>query len=110
MNQQESPLETALRGLPREEGSDDWMDLKARIKRRRPFSVRLRKHAASLRWATVCLGILVAIGFWQASQGRQSAIASQTLELRTWVVAHDQAIDADPFADPWARSIAEAGR
>lgn len=110
MNENESPLETALRGLPREEGSDDWTDLKSRIKRRRPFSVRLRKHAGSLRWAMACLCILVGIGFWQSTQGRQSAIASQSLELRTWVAAHDQAVDTDPYADPWAQSIAEAGQ
>jgi len=110
MNENESPLEAALRSLPRDEGFDDWPDLRSRIRRRRPFSVRLRRHAPALRWATACLAVLVMVGFWQASQGRRSAVATQSLELRTWVAAHDQAVESDPYADPWAQSLAEAGR
>ena len=110
MNYEESHLEKSLRALPRDEGFDDWADLRSRIHRRRPFSVRLRKHAGALRWAATCVGILLLVGFWQASQGRRSAVASRSLELRTWVAAHDQAAEADPYADPWAQNMAEAGR
>jgi len=110
MNFEESELENALRALPRDEGFDDWGDLKSRIHRRRPFGVRLRKHAGTLKWASACLGILLCVGFWQAMQGRRSVVASRSLEMRTWVTAHEQAVEADPYADPWAQSIAEAGR
>lgn len=110
MNFEESEMEQSLRNLPRNEGFDDWGDLKTRLRRRRPFGVRLRRHASTLRWATACLGVLLLVGFWQAMQGRRSVVASRSLELRTWVAAHDQAVESDPYADPWAQSIAEAGR
>lgn len=110
MNDNESNLEKSLRALPREEGFDDWADLRSRIKRRRPFSVRLRRHATSLRWAAACMIVLVGVGFWQAGRGHRSVVASQSLELRTWLTAHELAVDADPFEDPWSQSLAEAGR
>ena len=110
MNEFESPLETALRSLPRQEGFDDWVDLQSRLRRRRPFSVRVLRHASTMKWAGACLGILLLVGFYQAMQGRRSVVASRSLELRTWVAAHDQAVDADPYADPWTQSLAESSR
>jgi hypothetical protein len=110
MSIEETDLETALRGIPRQEGFDDWADLQGRLSRRRPFRARLRKHASTLRWATACLGILLMVGFWQAMQGRRSVVASRSLEMRTWVTAHQQAVEADPYADPWAQSLAEVGK
>ncbi|MEN9308746.1 MAG: hypothetical protein RL173_2678 [Fibrobacterota bacterium] len=108
MTFKESGMEKALRALPREEGFDDWGDLQKRLHRRRPFHVRLRKHANTLKWAAACLGILLCVGFWQAMQGRRSVVASRSLELRTWVTAHEQAVESDPYADPWAQTVAEA--
>jgi len=110
MNTEESRLETALRELPRDEGFDEWGDLQRRLNRRRPFRMRLRKHASSLKWASACLGILLCVGFWQAMQGRRSVVASRSLELRTWVTAHEQAVETDPYADPWTQTVAEASR
>lgn len=106
----ETPLENALRSLPSLEGQADWQDLQSRLRRRRPFHLRVLKHATTLKWVSVCMGILLLAGFWQALQGRRSVTASRTQELRTWVTAHDQAVDEDPFADPWAQSIAESNR
>jgi hypothetical protein len=110
MNNSETPLESALRELPRWEGQADWIDLQARLHRRRPFHLRLWKHATTLKWVSGCLGVLLLVGFWQALQGRRSVTATRTQELRTWVTAHDQATEADPFADPWAQSVAESNR
>ncbi len=110
MKRYESPLENALCQLPRDEGVDDWEDLKSRLRRRRPYSTRFRKHVGTLKWALACLAILMMVGFWQAVQGRRSVVASRSLELRTWVAAHDQAVDSDPYADPWSQSVAEASR
>lgn len=110
MNDIESPLETALRELPRLEGHADWSDLRARLRKRQTFRFRVRKYVGTLKWASVCMGILLMVGLWQALQGRRSATASRSQELQTWVVAHDQAVESDPFTDPWSQSIAESNR
>jgi len=110
MNHPESNLENALRDLPMWGGQADWHDLQSRLRRRRPFHLRLMKHASTLKWISVCMGVLLLVGFWQALQGRRSVTASRNQDLRTWVTAHDQAVEADPFADPWSQSIAESNR
>lgn len=110
MNISESPLESALRELPRWEGAPDWNDLQSRLRRRRPFHLRILKHAYTLKWVSVCIGVLLLVGFWQALQGRRDITATRSQELRTWVTAHDQATESDAFVDPWARSIAESNR
>jgi hypothetical protein len=110
MSHPESILESALRELPRWEGQADWQDLQSRLHRRRPFHLRLMRHANTLKWVSVCMGVLLLVGFWQALQGRRSVTASRNQELGTWVTAHDQAVDSDPYADPWYQSIAESNR
>jgi len=45
MNHPESNLENALRDLPMWGGQADWHDLQSRLRRRRPFHLRLMKHA-----------------------------------------------------------------
>jgi hypothetical protein len=110
MTRPESNLENALRSLPLREGHADWQDIQSRLRRRRPFHLRLLKHAGTLKWVSVCMGVLLLVGFWQALQGRRSVTASRSQELRTWVTAHDQAVESDPFEDPWSQSIAESNR
>jgi hypothetical protein len=110
MTHSESSLETALRSIPSWEGESNWPDLQSRLHRRRPFHLRLVKHANTMKWVSACMGVLLLVGFWQAMQGRRSVTASRNQELRTWVTAHDQAVESDPFADPWSQSIAESNR
>jgi hypothetical protein len=104
----EDTLERALRALPPLAGEDDWPDLKRRLGARRTFRSRLRRSRSTLRWVAACLTVLLAVGAWQTLQGRRSVVASSGLELRTWTRAHQEAVQHDPLADPWAEALAEA--
>jgi len=108
MNTIEDPLERALRELPIVPGLDDWPDLKRRLGARRTFRARLFRSRSTLRWSAACLAVLLCIGFWQTLQGRRSVVASSGLELRTWTGAHQEAVQRDPFVDPWSEALAEA--
>lgn len=108
MNIHEDPLERALRALPAVTGEDDWPDLKRRLGARRTFRARLRRSRSAIRWAAACLAVLLCVGFWQTLQGRRSVVASSGLELRTWTGAHQEAVQRDPFVDPWSEALAEA--
>lgn len=94
-------LEDALRALPRREGRSDWNDLESRIsalKPARPQRHRLftRRRIFSTAGALALLG--GAFLAWNGLANRPETI---------WQQAHREAIDSDPWADPWVAAAME---
>lgn len=99
-----TPLEDALRELPRLDGKADWNDLEARLARLRPArGARPRRLARILAFAFASLSILAAVGTLAWS-------LSEPIATVAWESAHQDAAATDPWADPWVAAALETSR
>lgn len=99
-----TPLEDALRDLPRYDGKSDWNDLEARLARLRPArAAHPRRRMRILAFAFASLGFLAAGSYMAWSFAEPTATVA-------WESAHEDAAAADPWADPWVAAALETSR
>lgn len=99
-----TPLEDALRQMPRIEGHGDWNDLESRLARLRPTRrarPRPKARILAMAFAGICL---LATGSYVAWSWGESATSV------AWESAHEDAAASDPWADPWVAAAVETDR
>lgn len=99
-----TPLEDALRELPRLDGKSDWNDLETRLARLRPARIarpRRRARILAFAFASICFLATGAVLAWSFSEPT-TAVA--------WESAHEDASATDPWADPWVAAALETSR
>ena len=100
-----TPLEDALRDLPKLEGQGDWNDLESRLARLRPTrQVRPRRKARAFALAAASLCVLAVGSYVAWTWGGESATSV------AWESAHQDAAATDPWADPWVAAAVETDR
>lgn len=99
-----TPLEDALRQLPKLEGQGDWTDLESRLARLRPTrQARPRRKARVLALAFASLCLLAAGSYLAWAWGESGTTLA-------WERAHEDAAATDPWADPWVAAAVETDR